>query len=95
VSTEVFRRFRASSPVNIGLAFYKSPLKSLYIHHSQYLCFDRTVLLFNSVFPNVVVEWLTLLFHIQEVPVQTSARRLAEICRGFPQSLQANTRIVP
>jgi hypothetical protein len=48
--------------------------------------------------PNVMVEWSTLLRRIREVLVEISACRpavLAEDFRGFPQSLQANARIVP
>jgi hypothetical protein len=44
-----------------------------------------------------VVELLTLLLRIFEVPVQISARRpaiLTEVFRGYPQFLQANAGIV-
>jgi hypothetical protein len=49
------------------------------------------------VVPNVVVEWLTLLLHIREVPGSNICPKTdcPEFFRGFPQPLQANVRIVP
>jgi hypothetical protein len=46
----------------------------------------------------VVVEWLTILLRIGGSGVQISVRKpaiLIEFFCGFPQSLQANDRIVP
>jgi hypothetical protein len=48
--------------------------------------------------PNVVVEWLTLLLRIREVPGSNLDLETGyPHCdfRGFPQFLQANVRIVP
>jgi hypothetical protein len=39
--------------------------------------------------PNVVVEWLTLLFRVREVTGSNL------VFSGFPQSVQANAGIVP
>jgi hypothetical protein len=48
--------------------------------------------------PKVVVEWLALLLRIRKVLCQISARRAAILIwvfRGFHQSLQVNSGIVP
>jgi hypothetical protein len=48
---------------------------------------------------NIVVEWLTLLHRIWEVPgsILNPAQPaiLIKVSRGFPQSLQANVGILP
>jgi hypothetical protein len=40
--------------------------------------------------PNVVVEWLMILFSIREVPGSNLGAETGypEICRGFPQSIK-------
>jgi hypothetical protein len=46
---------------------------------------------------NVVVDWLTLLLRIMDVPASDLVQRpaiLTEDFRGFPQSLQANAGLV-
>jgi hypothetical protein len=47
--------------------------------------------------PYVMVEWLTLLLHIQEVPGSNLGLEMSysEVFHGIPQSLQENIRIVP
>jgi hypothetical protein len=50
------------------------------------------------VVPNAVVKWLTFLLCIEEVPASTLGPETGypdRIFRGFPQFLQANSRIVP
>jgi hypothetical protein len=59
-------------------------------------CFERSC--WDSHLPNVVVEWLTLLLHICEVPGSNLGQDTGyptEIFHDFPQSLQANSGIVP
>jgi hypothetical protein len=47
--------------------------------------------------PNVIVEWLTLVLSMRDVPCQTWAQRpaiMTEIFRGYPQSFQTDVGIV-
>jgi hypothetical protein len=53
-----------------------------------------------EILPNVVVKWLKFLLRIRVVPVSILAPGdqlpiLINVFRGFPQSLHANTGIVP
>jgi hypothetical protein len=55
-------------------------------------------IIYHGVPSNIVVEWLTLLFRIREVPVSNVDLRPVSLTEGFrysPQSLQANARILP
>jgi hypothetical protein len=47
--------------------------------------------------PNVVIEWLTLLLHIREVPGSNLSPETCypKVFCGFPQCIQANAGIVP
>jgi hypothetical protein len=45
--------------------------------------------------PNVMVEWLTLLLHIQEVLDSNLGPETSCSCLVFSQSLHVNVRIMP
>jgi hypothetical protein len=51
----------------------------------------------NILILNIVVEWITLLLHNQEVAVSNISPKTSypEVFCGSPQSLQANARLVP
>jgi hypothetical protein len=56
-------------------------------------CLNFYIVVPQCEFPNVVVEWLTLLFRILEVPGSNlilETGRPDSVFRGFPQSLEAN-----
>jgi hypothetical protein len=55
------------------------------------------MLVFRGFMPNIAVEWLARLFHIQVVPI-AALRPVTghpEIVRGFPQFPEENAEIVP
>jgi hypothetical protein len=62
-------------------------------------CGDHTSAKFQviALLPNVVVEWVAVLFHIREVRGSNLGPEngYSDFFRGFSQSLQANSVIAP
>jgi hypothetical protein len=67
---------------------------SIFISQEVYFVYIHKLHHFHhQLLPNIVIEWLTLLLHIREVPglILGPGDRLSWVTfRGFPQSFQEN-----